>query len=128
MALPALKIFRHDRGKRSLVTLAGDIDPATAPLVRDALEGCLRDGITTVDVDLTVLGDCDLSGVDVFLDASRRATAAQATVRLHHPPPQTARLLALTGAAPLLLGPPRAPVPPSLLRDLHAAAPSRSPR
>jgi anti-anti-sigma factor len=128
MTLLPLNIYRHDHGKRTLITLAGEIDAATAPLVRDALEGCLRDGITTIDVDLTVLGRCDVSGLDVFLDASRHATATHASLRLHHPPPQTARLLALTGSAPLLLGPPSAPVPPSLLHDLHVTPPPPSPR
>jgi anti-sigma B factor antagonist len=128
MTLPPLTIYRHDRGKRSLITLAGDIEPATAPLVRDALERCLRDGITTIDVDLTVLGRCDIDGMNVFLDASQHATAAHASLRLHHPPPQTARLLARTGSAPLLLGPPSASVPPSLLHDLDAASPSAGPQ
>ena len=128
MTLPPLNIYRHDRGTRALITLAGDIGPATAPLVRDALERCLHDGIVTIDVDLTALGHCDGTGTDAFVDASQHATAAHASLRLHHPSPQTARLLARTGSAPLLLGPPSAPVPPSLLHDLHTAAPPPSPQ
>ncbi|GAA2916189.1 hypothetical protein GCM10011428_34670 [Streptomyces violaceus] len=43
MTLPQLNIYRHDRGRRALITLAGEIDPVTAPQVRTALERCLSD-------------------------------------------------------------------------------------
>ncbi|MGY0060606.1 STAS domain-containing protein [Streptomyces sp. LZ34] len=98
MTLPQLNIYRHDRGTRTLITLAGEIDPTTAPQVRTALERCLRDGITTIDVDLTTVGRCDSSGLRVFLDASRHAAETHASLRLHYPSPQTARLLAETGS------------------------------
>jgi len=103
MTLPRLKVYRHDRGSRALITLAGEIAPATAPQVRAALERCLHDGITTIDVDLTTVGRCDNSGLRVFLDASRHAAASHASLRLHHPSPQTARLFTDTGSDLLLL-------------------------
>ncbi|MFH9084564.1 STAS domain-containing protein [Streptomyces sp. NPDC017673] len=98
MSLPQLNIYRHDRGRRALITLAGEIDPATAPQVRAALERCLHDGITVIDVDMTTVDRCDNSGLRVFLDASRRAAGAHASLRLHYPSPQTARLLADMGS------------------------------
>jgi len=103
MTLPQLNIYRHDRGTRALITLAGEIDPSTAPLVRTALERCLLDGITTIDVDLTTVGHCDSSGMRVFLDTSRHAAETHVSLRLHHPSPQTARLLADTGSDRVLL-------------------------
>jgi len=103
MALPQLNIYRHDRGRRALITLAGEIDPATAPQVRAAMERCLHDGITTIDVDLTTVDRCDSSGLRVFLDASRHAAETHASLRLHYPSPQTARLLANMGSDLLLL-------------------------
>ncbi|WP_393080317.1 STAS domain-containing protein [Streptomyces sp. LN704] len=127
MSLPRLTIYRHDRRNRALITLVGEIDHATAPRVRAALDRCLDDGIGTIDVDLTPLGSCDDSGLKVFLDASEHAATAHASLRLHHPSPQTSQLLARTGAAPQLLGPPRAPVPPPHPRDLRRTAPPSSP-
>jgi anti-anti-sigma factor len=103
MTLPQLNIYRHDRGTRALITLAGEIDPVTAPQVRTALERCLYDGITTIDVDLTTVGLCDTSGLRVFLDASRHAAETHTSLRLHYPSPQTARLLADTGSDRALL-------------------------
>ncbi|MER5512234.1 STAS domain-containing protein [Streptomyces sp. NPDC002766] len=98
MTLPRLNIYRHDRGRRALITLAGEIDATTAPLVRAALERCLYDGMTTIDVDLTTVGLCDRSGLRVFLDTSRHAAETHASLRLHYPSAQTARLLADTGS------------------------------
>ncbi|MFI9727977.1 STAS domain-containing protein [Streptomyces sp. NPDC052092] len=102
MTLPRLNIYRHDRGGRALVTLAGVIDPASAPKVRTALERCLHDGITVIDVDLTTVDRCDGSGLRVFLDVSRHAARNHATLRLYHPSAQTERLLTDTGFDRLL--------------------------
>ncbi|MGW0763540.1 hypothetical protein ACWD1Y_45015 [Streptomyces sp. NPDC002814] len=55
MPLPQLTVYRHDRRKRALLTLSGEIDLESAPLVRTALERCLGDGIRAIDVDLA---DC----------------------------------------------------------------------
>ncbi|MFF8290997.1 STAS domain-containing protein [Streptomyces sp. NPDC016309] len=106
MTLPRLNVYRHDRRGRALVTLAGVIDPATAPRVRTALERCLHDGITLIDVDLTTVDRCDSSGLRVFLDVSRHAARNHTSLRLHHPSPQTERLLTDTGSD-RLLHPPR---------------------
>ncbi|MEV6941141.1 STAS domain-containing protein [Streptomyces sp. NPDC051172] len=114
MVLSRLDIHRRNRGEGALVTLAGEIGPATAPLLRAALEQCLRDGVTVVDVDLTTVGSCDARGLDVFLSASRRAGRVHASLQLHHPCAQITRLLAVTGSTPLLLAAPTDPVPPAL--------------
>ncbi|MFI1375066.1 STAS domain-containing protein [Streptomyces longwoodensis] len=53
------------------------IDPVTAPRVRAALDQCLQDGITLIDVDLTTVDRCDDSGLRVFLDVSERAAESR---------------------------------------------------
>ncbi|MFE4413598.1 STAS domain-containing protein [Streptomyces sp. NPDC056821] len=122
MALPRLDIRRRNRGERTLVTLAGDIGPATTPLLRAALERCLLDGVTVIDIDLTTVGSCDARGLDVLLSASRRAGRVHASLRLHHPCAQITRLLAVTGSASLLLAAPVSPVPPAAPGDLMSTA------
>ncbi|MFF9770057.1 STAS domain-containing protein [Streptomyces sp. NPDC014636] len=99
MVVQRLDIHRRDRGERALVTLVGAIGPATAPLLRTALEQCLRDGVRVIDVDLATVGSCDSKGLDVFLTASRRADRVHASLRLHHACAQITRLLAVTGSA-----------------------------
>ncbi|MFJ7272634.1 STAS domain-containing protein [Streptomyces sp. NPDC099050] len=100
--LQSLNVYRHDRGVRASIILAGELDLATAPLVRAALEGCAREGIHTIDVDVSALTFCDVSGLNVFLAAARAAAAAGGSLRLHHPGRALARLLDLTGAGFLL--------------------------
>ncbi|MEU9288445.1 STAS domain-containing protein [Streptomyces sp. NPDC048275] len=112
MPLPPLNVYRHDRKKRALITLAGEIDLETVPLVRASLERCLRDGIRTIDVDLTPVTFCDCSGLNAFLHASRRITAAGGTLRLHRPPPTLVLMVDVAGCEFLLLGLPFGHLPP----------------
>lgn len=124
MAIPQmLNVYRHDRTNRALVTLAGEIDLDSALLVRESLEQCLREGIRTIDVDLTAVTFCDCSGLNAFLAASQHTTAAGGTLRLHHPPTTLTRLLALTGTGSLLLD-----LPDGLIGSAPAAQPSPSGR
>ncbi|MEU2712984.1 STAS domain-containing protein [Streptomyces sp. NPDC007205] len=118
MVLSRLDIHRRNHGEQALVTLAGTIGPATVPLLRAALEQCLRDGVTVIDIDLTTVNSCDAKGLDVFLGASRRAGRVHASLRLHHPCAQITRLLSVTGSTPLLLPAPARPAAPELLGDL----------
>ncbi|WP_327183587.1 STAS domain-containing protein [Streptomyces sp. NBC_01334] len=109
--LPQLTVYRHDRRKRTLITLSGEIDFDSAPLLCASLEQCLREGVHTIDVDLTSVRFCDCSGLNAFLRAAQRTTLVGGIMRLHHPPPMLARLLDLTGCGFLLLGPPSGPLP-----------------
>ncbi|MDW4910316.1 STAS domain-containing protein [Streptomyces sp. ADMS] len=106
MPVPQLTVHRHDRSTHALITLTGEIDLLSAPLVQVSLEQCLRDGIHTIDVDLTPVTFCDCSGLNVFLHAAQQTIAAGGTLRLHNPPPTMSRILDLVGCGQLLLGPP----------------------
>ncbi|MEV7784430.1 STAS domain-containing protein [Streptomyces sp. NPDC088106] len=127
MPLPQLAVYRHDQGDRTLIALAGEIDLDSVPLVRTALERCLRDGIRSIDVDLTAVSFCECSGLNTFLRASQQATSAGKTLRLHRPPAMLARMLDLTGCGFLLLGLPFGQASPSL-GDTPAVVPSGPPR
>ncbi|GGR84229.1 anti-sigma factor antagonist [Streptomyces aureoverticillatus] len=109
MSLPQLNVYRHDRRPRALITPAGEIDLETVSLVRGTLDDCLRDGIRTVDVDLTPVTFCDCSGLNLFIESYQRTTAAGGTLHLHYPPPMLARMIELTGCGFLLAGPPAVP-------------------
>jgi anti-anti-sigma factor len=104
MPIPQLKVYRHDRESRALLTLAGEIDIHTAPLVRESVEQCLRDGIRTIDIDLTAVAFCDCSGLNAFLHASQQTTAAGGSLQLHYPRPLVSRLVDLTDSGFLLRG------------------------
>lgn len=114
MFLPQLTVYRRARGNRALITLSGEIDLDSAPLLCASLEQCLRDGTHIIDVDLTSVRFCDCSGLNAFLRAAQQTTVAGGALRLYYPPPMLARMLDLTGCGFLLLGPPSGPLPSAL--------------
>ncbi|MFF4534605.1 STAS domain-containing protein [Streptomyces aureus] len=124
MHLPQLTVYRQDRRHRALITLAGEIDLESAPLVRAALARCLSDGIRIIDVDLTHVTFCDCSGLNSFLYTAQKTTEAGGILRLHNPPPTLGRVLDLTGSGFWLLGLPLGQVPPSLGDAPAPAAPA----
>ncbi|WP_051865405.1 STAS domain-containing protein [Streptomyces griseus] len=113
MPFPQLTLYRHDRHSRALITLAGEIDLTTERIVRESLGQCVRDGIRAIDVDLTTVTFCDVTGLNAFLHASRATAVAGGSLRLHHPPSALARIIALTGNSTLLHGYPGVPPRPS---------------
>ncbi|MFH8410515.1 STAS domain-containing protein [Streptomyces sp. NPDC018019] len=106
MSLPALNVYRHDKQSRALLTLAGEIDLATAPLVSASLRECLYGGMRTIDVDLTAVTFCDVSGLNAFLHAAAQAKRRGGTLRLHHPPLALRRILSHSDSGLLLSGVP----------------------
>ncbi|MEV2255207.1 STAS domain-containing protein [Streptomyces sp. NPDC050147] len=121
MPLPQLNIYRHGRRNRALITLAGEIDLETVPLIRATFERCLRDGVPVIDVDLTPVTFCDCNGLNTFIEAFLHSTVAGATLRLHYPPPMLARMITLIGCGFVLMGPPAVPGPAPLQAPLSTA-------
>jgi anti-anti-sigma factor len=123
MPLPPLNIYRHDRRTRALITLAGEIDLETVPLMRTTFERCLRDGVRTIDVDLTPVTFCDCSGLNAFIEMFLHTAMVDGTLRLHYPPPMLARVIEFTGSGFLLQGPSAVPGPVPRPAALFVTAP-----
>jgi anti-anti-sigma factor len=128
---PILNVYRHDTDNRALVTLTGEIDLKSAPLMHAALERCLHDGLRAIDVDLTAVTFCDCSGLNSFFYALLHTAAAGGSLQLHYPNPALERLVALTGYGSLFLALPdalagsRTPPRPSPLQQIaHRLAPA----
>ncbi|MFI0240430.1 STAS domain-containing protein [Streptomyces sp. NPDC016845] len=102
MSVPHLNVHRLDERSRALITLAGEIDIETVPLVSGSLRECLYGGTCTIDIDLTGVTFCDMSGLNAFLRAHKQATRAGGALRLHHPPPSLRQILTLADCAFLL--------------------------
>lgn len=100
-----LHVERNDRENWSIVTLEGEIDWETAPLAHSVIETCLH-AHHDVDIDLSAVTFCDVSGLNLFLATIQDATAAGRRLRLSHPAPVVSRLFELSGAGHLLRGPP----------------------
>lgn len=107
-----LSIHRADTDNGALLTLAGEIDLSSAPVLRDCLARCIHEGARAVDVDLTGVTFCDCAGLGIMVEARRRLAEGGGVLRLHHPRPAVARLLVATGTAGRLLADrARAPAP-----------------
>lgn len=108
-----LNVSRYDGTDRTLISLTGEIDVDSTPLLRATVERCLLDGVRSIGIYLTAVTFCDCNGVNALLSVAQRAAAAGGMVRVHHPPPMLVRLFALTGANILVADAPAAPPAPA---------------
>lgn len=92
MSLPVLS-----RPAFTVERLAGDLDIATTPALRERLFGVLGPGMRLLIIDLSGVSFCDVSALAVLIGTQRRARGLGITVRLAAPRPQTAKLLCDTG-------------------------------
>lgn len=87
-----------DPGPISTIALTGELDPATAPLLEDALgELVADDGVGRVVLDLTGLTFLDSSGLRVFVTAREALGTRDAQLALRNPSANIRRLLDITG-------------------------------
>lgn len=92
------------------VLVAGGVDRASAPQLREGLLGCLFYRPASVLVDAADLTACDASGLDALLDAVETVERSGVHVTVE-PSPELASLLTTVDQLPRASGPPgRAPV------------------
>lgn len=79
-----------------VITLAGELDIASAPRLRDALGEAIRDGHPRVVVDLGEITFIDSMGLAALLNGLRRLTRAEATLSIVAVHPDVLRTFRLT--------------------------------
>jgi anti-anti-sigma factor len=82
---------------RTIVRLAGALDIAAAPALRERLIGMLHPGLSLLVLDLSRVPSCDPAGLAVLIGTQRRARLLGIVVRLAAPSLPVAKLLRLTG-------------------------------
>ena len=95
--LPGPTLSVRSKGGYTVVTISGELDIASAPVLREQLLGLLRPGASRIVIDLSGVIFCDASGLAVLVGASRRAGLLDGVLRLAAPTPLTATVLRLTG-------------------------------
>jgi anti-sigma B factor antagonist len=80
-----------------IITLGGELDIVSVPVVREHLLRLLRPGASQLVIDLSALRYADASGLAVLVSTQRRAVLLGGAVRLAAPQPEVARALAVTG-------------------------------
>ena len=92
-----LTIEVHREGNEAVLTLTGELDPHTAPLLAEELDGLEAEGVTAVVLVLSNLGFIDSSGLRVLIAADRDITERGGTLTLRSPSETVRRLLEITG-------------------------------
>ncbi|MET7486721.1 anti-sigma factor antagonist [Streptomyces sp. NPDC005538] len=97
----SLMIVSHRAGDRTVVTVSGEIDIDTEQTMQRALRLALARSPAGVDLDLTGVGFCDCSGLNVLLRVRRHALADGKTLGILTAAPGVGRLLELTDTTSL---------------------------
>ena len=90
------------RGGTTVVAVAGELDIASAPMLKDAIERAQKDDADDLVVDLRDLEFMDVSGLRVLIRAHQRAEEAGGRLRLANVQEPVTRLLTLTGTNEIL--------------------------
>lgn len=87
-----------DEGGTAVLSIAGEIDIGTAPLLRDALLNLLqRESVPDLVLDTSGVTFCDSSGLAVLLMGARRWSAEERRLSLRCPSTTLSRIIDLTG-------------------------------
>jgi len=86
----------------TLLTLTGEIDLHSAPVLRDRLSDVFADGARTVVVDLTGVEFLDSSALGALVSAARELTDAGGALRLACPPPHVQKVFRITRLADVI--------------------------
>jgi len=80
-----------------VLALAGELDMATAPDLRQAIVAVVADGATDLVLDLSEVSFCDSVGLGIIVGGLKRARSHGGDLRLRAVPDRLADTLALTG-------------------------------
>jgi anti-anti-sigma factor len=92
-----LTIEVRREGDEAVLTLTGELDPHTAPMLADELDGLEAEGSRTIVLVLSGLGFIDSSGLRVLIAADRDLTERGGSLVLRSPSETVRRLLEITG-------------------------------
>jgi len=80
-----------------VVAVAGELDVATAPSLREELYRVIDRGVTKICVDLADMDFIDSTGLGVLVGALKRVKERDGTLELRSLPPSARRVFEITG-------------------------------
>jgi anti-sigma B factor antagonist len=98
----SLTVQPEQRGNVVVVSVAGELDMATAPQLQDQISDLLEKGRTRLVFDLAEVSFCDSTGLSVFVRAKNHCDAAGGVVRLAAPQRAVLRILEVSGLVEVL--------------------------
>jgi anti-anti-sigma factor len=94
---PGLGLSAQTEGGITIAALAGELDVASTPVLREQLLSLLRPGCGRLVIDLSKVSFCDASGLAVLVSAARRAGLVGGFLHLAAVSPPVGHLLNITG-------------------------------
>ena len=92
-----LHVSARTEDRITIAELAGELDIASAPDLRERLLAALRPTSGRLIIDLSRVSFCDASGLAVLIGTRRRATLLGGFLRLAAVPPEVSRVLRSSG-------------------------------
>ena len=96
-ARPGLHVSARTEDRVTIAELAGELDIASVPRLREQLLALLRPASGRLVIDLSGVTFCDASGLAVLVGTGRRARLLGGFLRLAAVPPEVSRILRSTG-------------------------------
>jgi anti-sigma B factor antagonist len=90
-------IDRRDNGRRTVLAISGEVDVATVPAVRSALEAVFDSGADELWLDLCGTTFMDSSGLHAMFDAHARAEKSGSRLEIVCPQGPVRRLFEIVG-------------------------------
>lgn len=106
----------------ALVTVAGEADLCSAPLLHDILQQAVATGAPSVVVDASLVSFCDAHGLGLLVEASNELRERGGHLSVRSAPLALRRLLQITGLTDALQVEPTGTFEGQLTADLAAAA------
>ena len=94
-----LTLTTRQHGDRTVVTIGGEIDVYTAPLLRDAISDLVAQGSHDIVIDLTGVGFLDSTGLGVLVGGLKKVRAHDGTLELVCDQERLLKIFRITGLA-----------------------------
>ena len=90
-----ITVREHDRG--AVVSVSGEIDVYTSPLLQERLVEVIRDGSSSIALDLSQVTFLDSTGLGVLITGLKRCRSADGDLVLVTAQPNVLKVLEITG-------------------------------
>jgi len=94
-----LTLATRETGDRTIITVGGEIDVYTAPLLRDAISELVGQGRHDLVVDLTEVGFLDSTGLGVLVGGLKKVRARGGSLELVCQQDRLLKIFRITGLA-----------------------------
>jgi anti-sigma B factor antagonist len=84
-------------GSEAVITLAGELDLASAPVLHELLLEAASAGIETIKIDIQRLTYIDSAGLGVLVSAHKRLESNGGSLVISGPTPRVMRVLSISG-------------------------------